>query len=426
MATSESHLRLPGCLAIAALAAACSSGSDGSSSPKPLEVYSWLTSGSEGDALGALFGVITSQDSRMKITNSAQDNPSMAQAQLKTRMAEGIPPDSFQVVSGKDLDDWIARGALEPLDGLASAQSWGDVIPASVLRAVGSMGTLYGVPLDIERDNTLFYNKAVFAAAGVAEPKTLTDVLFAAEALKYKGVTPFEVSASAGWTVASHLFESVLVAQAGPDFYQAYLTGQKAADTPEIRSALNTVSWMMDLSNTDRTALLWSDAVAQVCAGKAAMLILPDFVKGEFVHDGCGPETIDYMSMEPPGTPTFVFASITFELPKGAPHRDDAIEFLKAVGSMAGQDAFNPIKGAISARLDSDLTKYDTISRRTASEFRAASEHLVPGYAALTPTDVQGNLNAALKAFVDPSDSYYKSVDAVIAVLTQNYGSLGR
>jgi glucose/mannose transport system substrate-binding protein len=426
MATSESKTRLTCLLAGAALVTACSSGAGDGSSPKPLEVYSWLTSGSEGDALGALFGVITRQDSRMKITNSAQDNPSMAQAQLKTRMAEGIPPDSFQVVSGRDLDDWIDRLALEPLDGLASAQSWGGVIPPPVLQSVGSMGTLYGVPLDIERDNTLFYNKAVFAAAGVALPKTLTDVFFVAEALKAKGVTPFEVSASGGWTIASHLFESVLVAQAGPDFYEAYLTGQKAADAAEIRTALNTVAWMMDLSNEDRSALLWSDAVKEVCAGHAAMLVLPDFVKGEFAHDGCGPETIDYMSMEPPGTPTFVFVSITFELPKGAPHRDDAIEFLKAVGSMGGQDSFNPIKGAISARIDSDLAKYDTISRRTASEFRSAGERLVPGYAALTTTDVQGNVNAALQAFVDPSNSYYKSVDAVVAVLTQNYGALQR
>jgi len=106
--------------------------------------------------------------------------------------------------------------------------------------------------------------------------------------------------------------------------------------------------------------------------------------------------------------------------------RDAAIDFLTAVGSKSGQDVFNPIKGAISARLDSDLPKYDSISQRTAREFRAAGEHLVPGYAALTASYVQGNLNDALKAFVDPANAYYKDVDAVIAVLAQNYAFLQR
>jgi glucose/mannose transport system substrate-binding protein len=412
---------------LAALAAGCSSSSGTnttSNSPKPLEVYSWLTSGSEGAALTALFNVITTQDPKMQITNAAQSNPTMAQSELQTRMAGGNPPDSFQVVSGKDLDSWIGKGELESLDSLASAQGWGSVMPPPVLQSVSSKGSLYGVPLDIERDNTIFYNKSVFATAGIKEPKTFADVMAAAPALKAKGLTAFSISASGGWTIASHVFESVLVAQAGPDFYEAYLTGQKTADTPEIRTALTTVGTMVSYSNADRTSTSWSQAVANVCSGKAAMIVLPDFVKGEFVHDGCDAKKIDYVSMEPPGTPTFVFVSITFELPTGAKHRDDAIEFLTKIGSKASQDAFNPIKGSISARTDSDITQYDAISQRTATDFKASTTHLVPAYAALATSGVQGNINTALKAFVDPASGSFNSVDAVVAVLAQNYASL--
>jgi glucose/mannose transport system substrate-binding protein len=416
-------------LAAALAAAACSSSSSTNNDPKTLEVYSWLTSGSENKALTSLLDNITSHDHRMRITNAAQKNPSQAQDQLKTRMAEGDPPDSFQVVSGKDLDDWIERGALESLDSLAASQGWGAVIPARVLSSVSSDGVLYGVPLDIERDNTLFYNKAVFDAAGVDTPKTFADLMPAAAALEAKGIVAFAVSAFAGWTIASHLFESVLVAQAGPDFYQAYLTGQQAADTPEIRTALSTVASMMDYSNPDRTSTEWTGAVSMVCQGRAAMLVLPDFVKGQFVQDsiadgGNACSAIDYISMEPPGTPTFVFVSITFELPKGAPHRNNGLEFLTYVGGREQQDVFNPIKGSISARTDSDITKYDAISQRTASDFKGSGVHLVPAYAALTTASVQGSINAALKSFVDPSDGNYKDVDAVVAVLAQNYAAL--
>jgi hypothetical protein len=119
-----------------------------------------------------------------------------------------------------------------------------------------------------------------------------------------------------------------------------------------------------------------------------------------------------------------VFVSITFELPIGAPDRGSAIEFLTVAGSKQGQDAFNPVKGAISARTDSDLTQYDAISKRTASEFAYRGERLVPAYAALTTADVQGSINAALKAFVDPSSRNFEDIDMVVAVLAQNYAAL--
>ena len=71
------------------------------------------------------------------------------------------------------------------------------------------------------------------------------------------------------------------------------------------------------------------------------MIIMPDFVEGELAHDGCGPDAIGYVPMQPAGTPTFVFVSITFELPNGAPRGDAALQFLQTVGSKTGQDAFN-------------------------------------------------------------------------------------
>ena len=39
------------------------------------------------------------------------------------------------------------------------------------------------------------------------------------------------------------------------------------------------------------------------------------------------------------------------------------------VGSREGSDAFNPLKGAISARLDRDLSRYNTYSRIAARDF---------------------------------------------------------
>jgi glucose/mannose transport system substrate-binding protein len=68
----------------------------------------------------------------------------------------------------------------------------------------------------------------------------------------------------------------------------------------------------------------------------------------------------DYHWTTAPGTEgLFMVLSDSFGLPKNAPDRDNAIAFLRIIGSRAGQDAFNPIKGSIPARTDGDRSKYD-------------------------------------------------------------------
>jgi glucose/mannose transport system substrate-binding protein len=47
-------------------------------------------------------------------------------------------------------------------------------------------------------------------------------------------------------------------------------------------------------------------------------------------------------------------------LPKGAVNRDAGIAWLKVCGSLAGQDAFNPKKGSIAVRTDSNPKLYDS------------------------------------------------------------------
>ena len=54
-----------------------------------------------------------------------------------------------------------------------------------------------------------------------------------------------------------------------------------------------------------------------------------------------------------------------------APDRENAIAFLRVVGSKEGQDAFNPIKGSIPARTDGDRSKYDVYLNEAMDDFKA-------------------------------------------------------
>jgi glucose/mannose transport system substrate-binding protein len=257
-------------------------------------------------------------------------------------------------------------------------------------------------------------------------PANVDEFFKVADVLKSQGVTPLSVSASGGWTIASQLFESVLVAEAGPDFVEAYQRGQKTADAPEMQKALTDVGLMMDYANADRATTGWGDAVKKVCDGEAAMLFLPDFVKPEFANKGCGPDRIGYVAMQPASTPTFVFVSIGFPLPKGAAHRDSALAFLEVVGSAEGQKIFNATRGFMPARTDVGPDGFDPISQMSMKDFAAPNERHVLGYAAAVSDDFQTAVNPALQAFVDPSSASFKDVAAVVTVLKQNYSLIAR
>jgi glucose/mannose transport system substrate-binding protein len=98
------------------------------------------------------------------------------------------------------------------------------------------------------------------------------------------------------------------------------------------------------------------------------MMIMGDWTHGVLKSKGF----TDYKwAPAPDTTGTFMVLSDSFGLPKGAPHRDNAINFLRVCGSQAGQDAFNPIKGSIPARTDPDLSKYDEYLLSAMEDFKS-------------------------------------------------------
>jgi glucose/mannose transport system substrate-binding protein len=408
------------------LVAAC--GSPQASAPPDreahyLEVYSWLVAGPEAQAMNALYDMLRQRDPAIELLSPEFEVPG-GRLEIEPRFAAHSPPDALQVIQGDDIGKWIGMDVLAPLDATSAAEGWPSVFPKAVLDSVGANGSLYGVPLDIERDNTLFFNKWILAAHGLSPPRSIAGALDVAVALSATGQQTFTMS-GAGWMVASTFFESVLVAEAGPDFYQAYLTGQLAPDAPEVRAALVDLAKLVDFANADVAATGWGDAVDRFCNGEGAVLLMPDFAKGELVSTGCLDSTrIGYMPVEPAGAPTFVFLGLGFALAKEAKHAANGMEFLQTVGSRDGQEAFNRLKLALPARTDTDVSQFDFVSVAEATDYRAAGEHLVLGYEGITPRAFQDNINLALGRFVDSSSTDYQNVDTALAALRSNYALL--
>src|SRR5262249_9906118 len=143
-----------------------------------------------------------------------------------------------------------------------------------------------------------------------------------------------------------------------------------------------------------------------------------------FASRGCDGRTFGSVPIEPVGSPTFVFTSTVWPLPVGALHRDVALEFLKSAGSLEGQKRFALARGSIPARADVDPSYFDQTSWQAIEDYVGGVEHRVLAYETLTPAAFQAAVNAALKAFTDPTSATFKNVDAVVATLTDNYALL--
>ncbi len=319
-----------------------------------LEIFSWWTTGGEAAGLQKLFDLYPSVcPGDVEIINATVAGGAGFQAKqvLKTRMLGGDPPGSFQVHMGHELTDtWVTTGYMEPLDFLFEEEGWSGVFPQGVLDIISHEGKPYSVPVNIHRANVLWYNKQIFEDNNLEPPETFEDFFQVAEALKAKGITPLALGDVGIWASA-HLMETVLLGTLGPDAYKGLWTGDTDWESAEVTKALENFKKVLGYVNSDHSSLSWDQANDLLIQGDAAMTIMGDWVDADNIAkkwDGSG-------WAPPPGTGgSFQALSDTFGLPKDTPNPEAVKCWLKVVGSKAGQEAFNPLKGSICGRDDCD------------------------------------------------------------------------
>ena len=334
-----------------------------------LEIFSWW-SGDEGPALEALIELYKKQNPKVTIINGTVTGGSgvNAKAVLKTRMLGGEPPDSFQVHSGQELiGTWVKADRMEDLTPLFKEQGWMDAFPKGLIKLIGTDKGIWSVPVTIHRSNVLWYVPANLKKWGVKAPADWNEFLAIAPTLKAKGIVPLALAQN--WT-ANHLWESVALAAMGPDNWDALWSGKLRFDSPEAVRAWELFGKILEYTNTDATSLSWQQATDMVIDGRAAFNIMGDWAAGYMVTSKKMVPGKDFGWSASPGTTgNFMFLSDSFGLPKGAPHPDNAMAWLKLLGSKEGSDTFNPLKGSISPRTDSDLSKYNDYLKSAAADF---------------------------------------------------------
>jgi glucose/mannose transport system substrate-binding protein len=383
-----------------------------------VEIYHWWTSGGEAAAINALVDVFKAKYPDVAVIQSpvAGGAGYVFQAVIKPLVLAGEAPDAFQMHAGYEGKPYYDGGYLDPITSLWQSEGWESVFPKVVQDMVKFGNDYYAVPVNIHRVNVVWYNKVVLTAHGV-DPATLTtwDKFFAAcDTVMAAGITPISLGDSGKWT-DTHVLEQIIASE-GIDFYQDWVNGKVTSATdPKLVDALTKFSKYLGYVNTDHAALTWDQATAMVIKGEAAFNIMGDWANGEF-YVAKKVYGTDYGTFPVPGTADMYGLCIDcFQHPKGVKHPENSLNWLKVVGSKDGQDAFNPIKGSISARTDSDTTKYGAYQKAAIADFKAA-KHMFPSvtHGSGAPPTFTAKLNDIMSDFVTNKD-----VNAAATALTK-------
>jgi len=341
---------------------------------RTVEMFSWWISPGEAEALQALVDVHNEAHPNDRVINAAVASGDDARDRLAERLDEGEPPDLFQQ-NAHDIPAFLDMRpeAIEPLDYLLAEHDLEGTIDPEVLDAVTVDGHVYAMPVNVHRENALFYNKQIFEDHGLEPPTTIAEFLDVCETLDAEGVTPI-ATGHQGW-ILRIMFNSLAMGSMGSDSFQSFMSGGERDDA-KLQAAIDVFSTVLDNyvnANAADEGFGWTQAAEEVADGNAAMFFHGDWAKGYYVQLGLTPG-VDFGVVGAPGaSDVFWYGVDTFSLPVGAPTPAAARDFLLTIASPAGQVAFNKLKGSTPVRMDIDKDDLDSEGRATLEDFENAS-----------------------------------------------------
>jgi glucose/mannose transport system substrate-binding protein len=199
-------------------------------------------------------------------------------------------------------------------------------------------------------------------------PKTWPAFVAALKKAKAAKLIPLAVGEQ--WT-QKHLLETVMIATLGTKGWTALWKKGANWNSAGVKTALNRYRELLGYTNSDSASLTWQDASKLVADGKAVFNIMGDWADGYFRVDLKKKPNTGYAWSAVPGTNgVYDWLSDSFTLPKGAPHRQAAVQWLGFLGSKKAQDTFNPLKGSIPARKDANAKLYGPYLKFALSQWK--------------------------------------------------------
>ena len=251
-----------------------------------------------------------------------------------------------------------------------------------------------------------------------SRPSTFAQMLAVGPKLKEAGVIAL-AQGGEPWQERL-LFNAVMLGDGGSDLYLEVL-GKKNIDAvkgDDFRKVAETFAGLADLVDEGSPGRKWNDATNMVITGKAAMQVMGDWAKGEFIaagqtageEYGCvilgGDDTGGYVM----GGDVFVFPNVDDPAQQAA--QEKLAELMLAPET---QIEFNKKKGSVPVRLDLDVSSMDVCAQKGMAALKDPARQ-IPSDNFLTTPDMYGALQ-------DVITEYWHTPSMDVDSFVENYAS---
>jgi glucose/mannose transport system substrate-binding protein len=353
----------------------------GAQADKPadsLQVLHWWVSAGERRAVDVLSSRLKAEHIGWQDAVIPNGSGVGAGIVLRSRILAKNAPEVAQL-NGIILTEWAQLDLLLDLDRVAAAGHWNQSLLPAIQYLVQTDGHYVAAPLGIHRVNTLFYNRHLFTRYNLAAPTTWSEFERAATRLQKAGIVPLAQS-SEPWQVAT-LFETLVLSEGGASLYRQLFierAGQAFAD-PRLAAALTHLRALKKWMGPSVPERSWDATTRRVADGKAAMLVMGDWAKGEM--NAWGLVTGEDFGCSPvPGTASFHLYNVDTlaMLATRAPHRAAQEKLAALVMTPEVQTDYNQAKGSVSVLRTPDMLRMDSCSRASWKLFSSGGAAQVP------------------------------------------------
>ena len=382
----------------------------GPASAQKADVMHWWTSGGESRAV-AVFAKEYNKRGGTWI-DDASVGPQAEHAAALNRIAGGNPPTAMQWNIGVAVRQLAEQGILTPLDDLAKEGNWLPNLPPLLVKNMSYDGHVIAVPVNIHGANYQFYSVKVFDDLKMQPPKTWDEFLAMAPKIKAAGYIPLAYGANA--QQVDWLFEAILAGAGGKDLYRKVWVDHdaKAAGSDALVHVFDIMGQLRQYVDAGSPNRKWNDSLALVENNKAALMIVGDWAKGDFLAANKKLGTDYGCQMAPGNQDAYVMTVDVFVFPvNNKPDQEEAQRKLaQLMMDPAVQTEFNAFKGALPARLDANVAELDACAQMGQKVLAGGAANQLPNFALAFSPDTQGQIEDLLvnywsNASASPADA---------------------
>ena len=317
------------------------------------EVGHWWHKGGDAKALEAIIERFETMGGTW--FDAAEADFYSTRESVVSRLAKGYPPTAIQWNAGIEIIEFAQLGLINPITDPTQLKRLRQHYYPSVLEQVTVDDNVIAVPINVHNESWMWVSEPAFAQAKVSPPSLFSDIDRIAGALRQAGVVPLAVGSEA-WQQRL-VFMNVLLSLIGRDGFDqlfetadvTYLDSAAFASVVEVFTALSAHSQSFGDGS-------WSEQVAAVHRGEAAMLFMGDWAKGEFISLG-GTLGVDFNCHIAPGVQQMLPVIDVFML--GGSDKQTELDaqrvLVEALLDKSSVTEFNRLKGSIPPFNDRDI-----------------------------------------------------------------------